>query len=206
VSVNLGKLVEDILKESRAKAEDIKKEGMAQIEDRVARARTQAIREADLIARNTKTEYDAAVNRRVSQEKQKARLAYLTEKNSVLDGIMREVNAKLVEFCRDDSRYRPFLLRSIVRGMEASPSDRVKVALSESDLRRYKGSKLIETALAGTHTPKTAVWSDEPVETIGGAVVSSQDDKVRVDCTLEAKLELMKTQLLAEISRILFAS
>jgi vacuolar-type H+-ATPase subunit E/Vma4 len=80
------------------------------------------------------------------------------------------------------------------------------VALSESDLRRYKGSKLIETALAGTHTPKTAVWSDEPVETIGGAVVSSQDDKVRVDCTLEAKLELMKTQLLAEISRILFAS
>jgi len=206
VSVNLDKLVEGILKESRAKAEEIKKEGLTQIEDRVAKARTQTIREADLIVRNTKTECDAAINRRVSQEKQKARLAYLTEKNNVLDGIMREVEAKLVEFCRDDSRYRPFLLKSIVRGMEATPSDRVKVALSESDLRRYRGSKLIETALAGTHTPKTAVLSDEPVKTIGGAVVTSQDDKVRADCTLEAKLGLMKTQLLAEIAKILFAS
>jgi len=98
VSVNLGKLVEDILKESRAKADDIRKEGMAQIEERVARARTMATREADLIARNTRTECDAAINRQVSQEKQKARLAYLTEKNSVLDGIMREVDAKLVGF------------------------------------------------------------------------------------------------------------
>jgi vacuolar-type H+-ATPase subunit E/Vma4 len=90
--------------------------------------------------------------------------------------------------------------------MEAVPSDAVKVALCELDLRRYGGSKLLEDALARTQTPKTVVLNREPIKTIGGAVVMSQDDKVRVDCTLEAKLELMKTQLLAEISRILFAS
>jgi len=90
--------------------------------------------------------------------------------------------------------------------MEAIPSDSVKVALSESDLRRYRGSELIEDALAKMQTPKTAVLSDEPAKTIGGVVVTSQDDKVRADCTLEAKLGLMRTQVLAEISRILFAS
>jgi vacuolar-type H+-ATPase subunit E/Vma4 len=90
--------------------------------------------------------------------------------------------------------------------MEAVPSDTVKVALSESDLRRYGGSKLVEDALAKMQTPKTAVLKDEPISTIGGAVVMSQDDKVRVDCTLEAKLGLVKTQLLAEMSKILFAS
>ena len=206
MSVNLDKLVEDILRESRAKAEEIKKEGLTQIEDHISKARTETTRETDLIARNTKSECDAVINRRVSQEKQKARLAYLTEKNNVLDGIMREVETRLVEFGRDDSRYRPFLLKSIMRGMEAIPSDRVKVALSESDLRRYRGSNLIETALAGTHTPKTAVLSDEPMKTIGGAVVTSQDDKIRMDCTLEARLGLMKTELLVEISKILFAS
>jgi vacuolar-type H+-ATPase subunit E/Vma4 len=206
VSANLDKLVEDILKESRAKAEEIKKEALTQIEDSLSRARAEAIKEADLIARNTKTECDAAVNRRVSQEKQKARLAYLTEKNNVLDDVMNEVQKGLVEFCTDDSRYRPFLLKSIARGIEAIPSDAVKVALSEPDLRRYRGSKLIEDALALMQTRKTAVLNDESIKTIGGAVVMSQDDKVRVDCTLEARLGLMKTQLLAEISRILFAS
>jgi vacuolar-type H+-ATPase subunit E/Vma4 len=206
MSVNLDKLVEDILKESRTKAEEIKKEGLTQIEDSVSKARAEAMRETDLIARNTKTECDAVANRLVSQEKQRARLAYLAEKNSVLGEVMSEVETKLVEFCRDDSRYRPFLLKSIVRAIEAVPSDQVKVAMSESDLRRYRGSELIEDALAKMQTPKTAVLSDEPVKTIGGAFVTSQDDKVRADCTLEAKLGLMRTQVLAEISRILFAS
>jgi vacuolar-type H+-ATPase subunit E/Vma4 len=90
--------------------------------------------------------------------------------------------------------------------MEAVPSDAVKVALSESDLRRYGGSKLVEDALARTQTQKTVVLNGESIKTIGGAIVMSQDDRVRVDCTLEAKLGLMKTQLLAEISKILFAS
>lgn len=206
MSANLNKLVEDIVKENRAKAEGIKREGLTQIESSLSKARSEAIRDADQITRNTKTECDAVVNRRVSQEKQKARLAYLTEKNRVLDDVMREAETKLVEFCRDESRYRPFLLKSIVRGMEAIPSEKVKVALSEEDLRRYRNSKLLEDALAKMQTTKGAVMSDEPIKTIGGAVVTSQDGTVRVDCTLEAKLGLMKTQLLADISKMLFAS
>jgi vacuolar-type H+-ATPase subunit E/Vma4 len=204
MGINLDKLVEEIMKENRTKAEEIRKEALVQIEDTVSRARAEAIREADQIARSTKTECGAAVNKRASQEKQKARLIYLTEKNEVLDGIMKEVETKLVEFCRDDSRYRPFLVKSIARGMAAVPSERIKIALSHADLRRYKGSKLLEDALATMKTTKTAVLDDEPIETIGGAVVTSHDDKVRVDCTLEAKRELMKMQLLAEMSRILF--
>jgi vacuolar-type H+-ATPase subunit E/Vma4 len=206
MSANLDKLVEDILKESRAKAEEIKKEALTQIEDSLSRAKAEAIREAELIARNTKTECEATVNRRLSLEKQKARLAYLAEKNNVLNDVMSEVQTRLVEFCRDDSRYRPFLLKWIVRGIEAVPSDAVKVGLSESDLRRYRGSKLVEDALALMQTQKTVVLNDEAVKTIGGAVVMSQDGKVTVDCTLEARLGLMKTQLLTEISRILFPS
>jgi vacuolar-type H+-ATPase subunit E/Vma4 len=202
----LDKLVEDIVKENRAKAEEIKREGLTQIESSLSKARAEVIRDADQITRNTTTECDAVVNRRVSQEKQKARLAYLTEKNKVLDDVMREAETKLLEFCRDESRYRPFLLKSIVRGMEAIPSEKVKVALSEEDLRRYRNSKLLEDALGKTRTTKTAVLSDEPLKTIGGAVVTLQDGTVRVDCTLEAKLGLMKMQLLAEISKMLFAS
>ena len=206
MSDGLDRLVEDILRESRTRAEEIRKNGLAQIDDRLATARAEASREADQITRNLKTECDAVVNRRVSQEKQKARLAYLEEKNKVLNDVMKDVQASLVEFCRDDSSYRTFLLKSIAQGIDAVPVERVRVALSEKDIRRYKGTKLLEDALSIMHTTKIAVLSDEPIETTGGAVVTSQDNKVRVDCTLEARLELMRPQLLAEISRILFPS
>ena len=206
MSDGLNRLVEDIVRESRTRAEEIKKTGLAQIEDRLAEARAEATREADQITRNLRTECEAVVNRRVSQEKQKARLAYLAEKNRVLNDVMKDVQARLLEFCRDDSSYRQFLLKSIAQGIDAIPSDRAKVALSEKDVHRYKGTKLLEDALSTMQTTKTAVLSEEPIETIGGAVVISQDNRVRVDCTLEARLELMRPQLLAEVSRILFPS
>jgi vacuolar-type H+-ATPase subunit E/Vma4 len=206
VSDGLDRLVEDILRESRTRAEEIRKNGLAQIEHRLATARAEASREADQITRNLKTECDAVVNRRVSQEKQKARLAYLEEKNKILKDVMKDVQASLLEFCRNDSSYRTFLLKSIAQGIDAVPVERVRVALSEKDIRRYKGTKLLEDALSIMQTTKTAVLSDEPIETTGGAVVTSQDNKVRAYCTLEARLELMRPQLLAEISRILFPS
>jgi len=204
LSSGLDRLVEDIMKEGREKAEAIRKEGLAQIQESIARARADTIGEADQITRNAKAECDAVVNRRVSQEKQKARLAYLAEKNRVLDEVMKEVQARLLEFCRNDSSYRPFLLKSIARGMESVPSEHIKVFVSQNDLRRYKRSKLLDDAVATTQTSKKAVFSDQPITTIGGAIASSQDDKIRVDCTLEARLGLTRPQLLAEISKILF--
>jgi vacuolar-type H+-ATPase subunit E/Vma4 len=206
VSDGLDRLVEEIVRESRIKAEEIRKNGLAQIEDRLAMARADATREADQITRNLKTECDAVVNRRASQEKQRTRLAYLSEKNKVLNDVMKDVQASLLEFCRNDSSYRSFLLKSIAQGIDAVPVERAEVALSERDIRRYKGTKLLEDALSTMQTTKTAVLSDEPVETIGGAVVTSQDNRVRVDCTLEARLELVRPQLLPEISKILFHS
>ena len=205
MSSNLEKLVEDIIRESKVKAEETKRDGLSRIEESMARARAETVREADRIIRDGAAESEAARNRRVSQEKQKVRLAYLAEKNRVFGDVMKQVHTRLLEFCRDESTYRPFLLNAIARGINAVPSETVKVALSERDLRGYKRTKLLEHALAAARTTKKATFSDEPVETIGGAIVTSQDDKIRVDCTLEGRLELMKPQLLAEISKILFA-
>jgi V/A-type H+-transporting ATPase subunit E len=205
VTINLERLVEDILRESKNKAEEVKKEGLLQIEESIARARADAIRDADQIIREAKTESEAARNRRVSQEKQKARLTYLAAKNKVVSDVLKTVQTRLADFCADEPSYRPFLLRTIARGIGAISSQTVRVALSEKDLRRLRQTKLLEDALAVAQTTKKVTLSDEAIETIGGAIVTSQDNKIVVDCTLEAKLELMKPQILAEISRILFA-
>ena len=63
MSAGLDRLVEDIMKEGRTKAEEIKREGLTQIDDDVSRARADATKEAEEIARNAKTECDAATHR-----------------------------------------------------------------------------------------------------------------------------------------------
>lgn len=194
------------MKEGRAKADEIRRKGLTDIEDSLSRARAEAIREGDLITRNTRAECAAAMNRRVSQEKQKSRIAYLYEKNKVVDSIMKEVEKELAEFCNDDAHYRPFLLKSIVGAMEAASSEKVTVALPEADFLRYGNSKLLEEALSKTQITKTAVLSNAPIKTMGGAVVTSEDGSVKVDSTLEARIQLMRTQLLVEMSKTLFAT
>jgi len=47
MAAGLDKLVEDIMKESRAKAEEIRREGLTQIEDSISKAKAEAIREAE---------------------------------------------------------------------------------------------------------------------------------------------------------------
>jgi len=205
VSSSLDKMVEDIIRESKAKAEELKKQAMSQFQETLAKERAEALREADQIIRNAKSEADAQRNRRISQAKQQARLLYLAEKNKVLAGVQKDLRTMLGGFAQNDSLYRQFLLKAIVRGMEAVPSETVVVSLPERDLKRFKGTKLLEDARATARTPKKAVLSDEPLAGIGGANVTSEDGRIRVDCTLEARLELMKPQLFREISRILFA-
>jgi len=206
VSSGLEKLVEDIIRESKAKAEVLKKQALSQVEETLAKERADAVREADLILRSARSEADSERNRRISQAKQQARLLYLAERNRVVREVLKDLRSVLDRFAHEDSSYRPFLLKSIARGLEAVPSETVKIAVSERDLKRFKGAKLLEEALATTRTPKKAVLGNEPIMGIGGAIVLSEDGKIRADCTIDARLELMEPQLLAEISKILFAS
>jgi len=206
VSSSLEKLVEDIIRESKTKAEELRKQALGQVEETLAKERADAVREADLMIRSAKSEADAERNRRISHAKQQARLVYLAEKNKVVHDVLKDLRSELVRFAQDDPSYGPFLLKSIARGLEAVPLETVKIALSERDVKRFRGTKMLEEALATTRTRKKAVLSDKPIAGTGGAIVTSEDGRIRADCTLEARLELMEPQLLAEISRILFAS
>jgi len=204
LSSGIEKLVEDIVRESAAKAQEIRKQGLAGFEESIRGAREDATREADQIARRTRTEASAVRNRRVSREKQKARLAHLAEKNRIVNEVLDDVRTRLRDFTQDESSYRSFLVKAIARGLEGIPSGEVRVALSKRDLGRFKGAELFEEALAVAQVRKKVRLNDEPITTMGGAILISEDGRIRTDCTFEAKLRLLHPQLLAEISRILF--
>jgi vacuolar-type H+-ATPase subunit E/Vma4 len=202
---NLNKLVEEIISDSRAKAEEIRRQGRNEIEEEISSAKAAANREADQIVRSATAEAQATKNRLISQATQKARVAYLAERNRILHDLFKELRIGLEQFAKNDTSYRAFLLDSMVRGMEALPSETARVLVSERDLDRYARTRLLEEALHKVKTVKKARFSDASIAKIGGAVVTSEDDKIRVDCTIDARLELMQPQILSEISKALFS-
>jgi vacuolar-type H+-ATPase subunit E/Vma4 len=206
MSSGLETIVDEIIKDSMAKAELAKRQNQLELEEAIETARKEAIRDADKVVRNAEAEAAAAGIRRASQERQKARLAYLTAKNRTVQDVMDRVRARLAELVQDESTYRPFLLKMIARGLEAVPSEHVKVALSKRDLDRFNGTKLLAEAIATTKMKKKVTLSDQPVETIGGALITSEDGRIGADCTFEARLQLMEPEILPEISKILFAT
>ncbi|GEM_PF-2625037 len=205
MSSGMEKLVEDIIKESTTRSQEIRKQGLAGVEQSIREAQDYATREADQIAGGTRTETSAVRNRLTSREKQNVRLAYLAEKNRIVDEVLDDVKARLRDFTQDESSYRSFLVKTIARGLEATPSENVKVCLSKRDAQRFKDTKLLEEALTLAQVKKKIRFSDEPITTVGGAALVSEDGKICTDCTFEAKLTQLQPQLLAEISRILFA-
>jgi V/A-type H+-transporting ATPase subunit E len=206
VNSSLDKIVQDIIGESRAKAEELRKDALVDTEEKLAKEKGEAAREADQIIRSAKSEAETERNRRISQAKQEARLLYLAEKNKVVRGVLEDVRSMLAKFAENDPSYRAFLVKAIARGVEAIPSETVKIGLSKRDLKRFNAAKLVEEALATLHANKKATHSNEPIGTMGGAFVTSEEGKMTADCTLEARLRLMEPQLLAEISKTLFAS
>ena len=202
---NLSKLIEEILAESRSKAEEIRREGQNEIEEEMSNAKTATTREAEQIVRSAMTEAEAVKNRLMSQATQKARIAFLAERNNILDDLFKELRNRLEGFTKDDKAYRTFLVDSIVRGMQTLPSETAKVFLSRTDLDRYAQTGLLEEALQKVKAVREASFGDAPIDKIGGGVVTSEDGKIRVDCTIDAKLELMRPQILAEMSRVLFS-
>jgi len=202
---NLEKLVDEIIADGRAKAEEILKRGQNETEERVSREKAAAVREAEGIVRSALAEAEAEKSRLVSQATQKARLTYLAERNRILHELFGELRKELEQFAENDVAYRTFLMDSIARGAGALAIETVKVLVSETDLKRYEHTKLLDEALRKTRAVKQAGFGDDPVTKIGGAVVTSEDGKIRADCTIDARLELMQPQILAEISRALFS-
>ncbi len=206
MSSGLEKLVDSIIEESRIKADEIRKQGHGECEQTLAKEKTEAVREADQISRQARAEAEAARNRLVSQAKQKARLEYLAAKNQLVRNVLNEVRGDLIRFVQNEHAYRGFLVKVIAQSIETIPSETVRVFLSDKDIRRFDPTSLIREACETVRTNKKVGPGDTAIDTLGGAVLTSEDGRIRADCTFEARLELMEPRLLTEISKTLFGS
>jgi V/A-type H+-transporting ATPase subunit E len=172
--------------------------------DALEQAKAQSAREAEEILSNARAEAEAVKRRTVSETRHKSKLKEQIEKNKILSEVMEQTRTHVIEIVKDESTYLPFLTNVVSNAISEIGLNDVVVHLNRTDLRRVDlGKSEQETAKRLGKSVKIE-FSKEPIEAIGGAIVSSRDGKSRIVNTVDQRFEAMEPKLLVDASKILF--
>ena len=172
-----------------ADLENGRKETLAKVES----ARKEA---AESVAKIIET----SVKQAESVKRQIVGTAELAARNAQLKSLERAVNDAFEQATKEisasgEEEYERALQRLMQEGIDAiGPQARVMCA--------PKDRKAVASAIKGLSKAKVAM-EDEPLETIGGVVMTTPDGSVRFDNTFEARLERMRPTLRKEVAALL---
>jgi V/A-type H+-transporting ATPase subunit E len=166
--------------------------------DRASRSRDNILREAAerLRMRESREESIAKTlaDRTFRQHVQASELKMQTHLDrmrwNLVQDIERALAGRMKAFSDDLQRYDPWLDSLIVRGANLIEEKSLVVSTNARDLQRLaeRWGAVLETL----PSHKTVTLSKEPIETLGGVLVTSRDRRIRVDNTYEGRLERLR--------------
>jgi vacuolar-type H+-ATPase subunit E/Vma4 len=126
------------------------------------------------------------------------------EKSKILNEVLEQARKRIMDIVKDEGKYIPYLTGLIENGVREIGLDAVVVHLSGIDLKRVDKTKVERDIGKKLDRTVKIEWSKEPIETAGGAVISSTDGRTRIMSTLDQRLDALESKLLVEAGRILF--
>ena len=121
-----------------------------------------------------------------------------------VQAVMDALRSQLETYATDNPGYPELLRRLIVDAARSIESDRLVVQLNSHDYAKLRDgwAAYSKDAVPG----KTLELSNEPNERSGGAIVTTDDDSIRVDNTFEGRIARFETALEQVIIERLFAA
>ena len=116
--------------------------------------------------------------------------------------VLDETKKRTFEIVRDDSRYIPLLTRLVESGINELGTELALIHLNGTDLKRVA---ILERNMTSSASGRVKVeWSKEPIDALGGVIVSSRDGRIRIVNTLDQKFNAVEPKLLIEARKSLF--
>jgi len=197
-----SKFTEDILTSANQQAQKILQEAESEQRRLLEEARNSIGRETADIIRNAESESEAIRRREVSEVRHRAKLREQAEKDKILTEVLEETKKSVLQALKDEKNYFAYLVRIISEALPQLDLPKAVIHLNAEDLKKLDGAKLVqEVSKVGR---SQVMISKDPIPCLAGAVVSSSDDKIRLDCTIEQKFEALEPSLLTEAGRLLF--
>ncbi len=199
-----SRFTEDILAAAKKKAETIITKAETETQSALDEAKTHISREADDLLRNARTEAEGVKLRQVSEVRHRLKLQEQQEKSKILSEVLEGTRKRVAEIANSEEKYLPYLASYIRSGIQELGLENVLVHLNAADLKRIDKGKLEREINKTLQQPAKIEWSKEPIAALGGAVVSSSDNKARIVNTLDERFEALESKLLIEAGKHLF--
>lgn len=199
-----SKFTEDILTAAKEKARSMITQAETETQQALDEAKAHMSREADDIISNARTEAEGAKRRQMSEVRHRLKLQEEREKSKIMSEVFETTKKRILEVVNDDAMYLPYLVGYVEIGIHELGVDNVLIHLNALDLKRIDKGKLEREVTKRLQRPAKIEWAKEPVESLGGVVVSSSDGKTRIVNTLDERFEALDSKLLMEAGRLLF--
>lgn len=189
----MRKLIDEILKE------------ILDVEEKAEEIINKANEEAKLIIKEAEEKAERIAENIITGAKIRANWNILFEKKKLIDETFERLKNELKDFTKT-SKYEEFLQVLIEKSVMIAGEEELEVILNKEDSERIfleEISKRVSEKL-GKHIK--LVRSTNPIDTIGGVIVKSKDEKIIVNNTFESIIRVKRKDLEPTISRILFGS
>lgn len=109
---------------------------------------------------------------------------------NLVQDVEQALAGRMKAFAEDLPRYDPWLDALVARAGAVIEDKLLIVSTNARDHKRL--SDRWEGVLEALPADKTATLADEPLETLGGVLVTNADRRIRVDNTFEGRLERLR--------------
>ena len=195
----LTKLEQEILADSQKigpkKIEEAKKFAA----EFIKKARMEAQREVEEINAKTQDEIRTLEKKKLSEARRNTQLQVLKEKNDLIARVFHDALNRIKDL-QGKEVYHTSLQRLIEKSAQQLGSHELRTEFNENDWKHH--TTLLHGLKLGPHVKITAEKLNTP--SVGGFIISTADGKIKIDNTVEVRLNFMEKNLRREVAKILF--
>jgi len=122
---------------------------------------------------------------------------------NLVEGVMERLQERMLELMADRSRYLPLLRSWLDRAADAIERPALVAEVNSTDLEWLRGEWGPFSRAAAAH--KQITLATTPLQTVGGILVRSDDNRIRIDNTFEGRMERLSLRLHQVATRHLLA-
>lgn len=111
----------------------------------------------------------------------------------LVESVLEQLTDKMKALAEDKEAYLPILATLLAEGVKQMREEHLIVEVNAQDLERLK--PIWDEFSKPAATEKRLILSSTPIDTQGGLLIRSQDNRVRLDNTFEGRKERLSSQL-----------
>lgn len=194
----ISRIGEGILAEAKKEAAKKIEEAEKGARDILEKAREQALKEAANIKSKSEDEVKLLQSQSMSQARRETALNILKEKDNLLRQAFQKASQRLGNMTNSEVYIRS-LVKLISSSAPAIGEKNLKIRLNRRDL--VYQNEIVKRLNMPDFKFK---FDDQPLNSIGGCIILSQDEKVKMDDTYEARLATAEKAIKKALGDILF--